>query len=262
MKNFLTLELARMFFSFSPVQILAGGMRAFIFVVGVCKNPMTKVYGNLLKHIFVNNGKVFAAAVLFVSLLSFDCKAEGLGLKIPQMFCFSESFSNYKSSGNTFSIKNGEWQGETIDEPPSGGIGACALESFGSLLGGVISSAPSLFFACGTLYTIYNGGHQNKDVVLVTGLCIATAFIIPLGSAAGTSLAGSIMHQESSFKRAYRGALAGGLIAWGISATALTAIALCYCPNPGIDAPAVGIAYTLPIMGLGCIIGSVIGYNK
>ncbi|MDD5529009.1 MAG: hypothetical protein PHX21_03150 [bacterium] len=260
MKNFLTLELARMFFSFSPVQILAGGMRAFIFIIGVCKNPMTKVYGNLLKHIFVNNGKVFAAAMLFVSLLSFDCKAESLGLKIPQMFCFTESFSNYKSSGNTFSIKNGEWGNRVLYSFEK--TGTYTFESFGSLLGGAIGFVPSFLCAYGTLYALFDGGHQDKDIVIGTGLCVATSFIIPVGTAAGTSLTGSMMNQKGSFRKAYRGALIGGGIAWGLSATALTAFALRYCPNPGIAAPALGITYTLPIMGLGCIIGSVIGYNR
>ncbi|MDD5529007.1 MAG: hypothetical protein PHX21_03140 [bacterium] len=199
--------------------------------------------------------------LLISALLPGTGKTENIGFKIPQMFCFSESFSNYKSSGNTFSIKNGVWQGEIPDEPPSGGIGACALESFGSLIGGAIGSVPSLLCAFQTLYILYDGSYQYKDIVIGTGLCIATSFIIPLGSAAGTSLAGSIMSQESSFKKAYRGALKGGLLAWGVSATALTVIALCD-PESRSTAPTIGIAFTLPIMAFGCIIGSVNGYNK
>ncbi|MFA5033130.1 MAG: hypothetical protein WC614_08930 [bacterium] len=196
--------------------------------------------------------------LLISALFPATGKTENIGLKIPQMFCFSESFSNYKSSGNTFSIKNGEWQGESFEDTPSGGFAAHTLESFGSLIGGVIGSVPGLFFLS---YAIGASGMENYgDILPSMGLCVATSLIgIPLGSAAGTNLAGNIMHQESSFRKAYRGALTGGLIAWGASAVILTAL---YIPYAGRYAPLVGISCTFPAIIPGCIIGSVIGYNK
>lgn len=247
--NFLISETVRMWTNFSPIQILAGIMQTLIFIRKTIKNPMLKVYSGLFKQNCkcLVNGRILSIALLASLFLPLNCHAERLGIKIPDMF-FSKShplFPEYGSFNNKLYIKDGVWN--SYDTSPSGGFLAYTFESVSSTVLGAVGVVSGMF-----LSTKLPIDDENRKAIswVFAGITLIGA---PLGAAGGTSIAGELLHQESSFKKAYKGAITGGLIASVAPALLIGGLSR----DPALGAY-IGALFCIP----GAIIGSVIGYNK
>ncbi|MDD2890445.1 MAG: hypothetical protein PHE49_07380 [bacterium] len=194
-----------------------------------------------------NKTTLLLIGLLFSALLPATGKTENIGLKIPQMFCFSESFSNYKSSQNTFSIT----EEISKDETAKPGTGVYIGESFGGLVGGIIGAIPSIFFLCrafGEACCMEDYASASHFVMLseISGL-----ICIPIGVSAGTTIMGKRLKQNGSFGKALIGSILGGL------GGSVIMLGLNTILQDNVNRGNYGL--------IGCVIGipvgSVVGYN-
>lgn len=205
---------------------------------------------------FISKNKLIPVLLL---LAAFNCYAKEFSIKTPNVF----ALKSYSPSHHSFPASQKTPQNHTLSS--SVGVGPCILESTSSLLCGTVSAFPSFVCAYMTMYELYNGISKTKNLLTGTGLCIATSLLIPFGSAGGATLAGKLMHQHGSYQKAFNWAMATGLIAWGVSSIVFASYCLSINDDNRSHIPetaAISINYTFPMMVLGSVVGSVIGYNK
>ncbi|MDD5529005.1 MAG: hypothetical protein PHX21_03130 [bacterium] len=184
--------------------------------------------------------------LLISALFPSTGKTENIGLKIPQMFCFSESFLSYKSSQNTVSIT----EEISEDAPLEADAGIYAKESSGSGIGSLVGEIPCVFFFLQALGGLCMEDYGKTDFFARLGL-VAYGIGAPIGSSVGTVLTGKKLKQKGSFGKAFLGSITGGL-----AFAALGTI-------PGIIKKDKGVALIGAAIGweIGCVLGSVKGYN-
>lgn len=183
--------------------------------------------------------------ILLVSLSILENKASPLGLKLKNLESNS-SFSTYHIEHNyLFNASNG--YKEDSEKQPT--LLNCGLEVLGGYACEICAGIGFLFGIIAPTYTDASPSTLTTTIVATIG-CSAGI----LSNAGGVSLAGKLMNQEGSFKRAVIGA--GITLAVGF----LLSYSACYISDyisgsdTAIEGGIIGCFLALPI-------GAMIGYN-